>query len=75
MYSHPAEMIYFLGHAISYTPEERRYIGTIILCHAKNRGLLCSEGYHGMEITEVISVSLGYFLTPHQSFLSIYSLL
>lgn len=28
MYSHPAEMkIYFLGQAISYTPEERRKLG------------------------------------------------
>lgn len=61
--------IYFLGHAISYTPEERRYIGTIIPCHAKYWGLLCSDGFHGVEIIEVISMSLGYFLdtTPKLS--------
>lgn len=62
VYSYPAEMkIYFPEHAISILWGNKWGILGEAFC-VNSQGLLCSDAFHGVAITEATSMSLGYFL-------------
>lgn len=58
MYSYPAEMnVYFLGRAISVLQGEGGVLEEPF--SANYQGLFCSYTFHGVEIIEATSTSLG----------------